>query len=522
MAEQVELEIVTTADSTSVSKLSSTMDNLRKVAYDVEKAFGYVKQAYNATVAVAQEYDQQVRDTMLATGGTAEETSKLIQVLDDLGVEYGTLKTALKIASKQGIEPNIESLARLSDAYLKLETPVERNQFLMKTFGRSGLDMARALEQGGASIRAMADSMEGGLILTQDNIAASEEYRKNVDNLSDAMKGLQVSIGNTAIPALNKYLEYNEKIQEVSKNTDLNFLEKQAQGFKLMWDYLTGAKNALTDVDSATRSYTAYALAATKAVEDNSEAEAENAKALEESKRVREETIKIIDGMNSAQLSATSAMQSNADSFNQKYQQINADMNLSDDERKAKLAELAAEHDKDTKKIILGMLEQRLAQGGLTTEELNFLLQKGQAWGIYSDTVVAEAKAAMAEVDALANKINGIPASRTFTLTVAQQGTISDFYSNMNMGGRGASGRATGGSVTAGTPYIVGERGQELFVPNQSGTIVPNNKLGGGSNININIVTPALIGSEGAARDALLPILRAGVRQLQSEGLLPL
>lgn len=39
--------------------------------------------------------------------------------------------------------------------------------------------------------------------------------------------------------------------------------------------------------------------------------------------------------------------------------------------------------------------------------------------------------------------------------------------------------RAAGGPVANRTPYIVGERGPELFVPNSSGTIVPNNQLGG-------------------------------------------
>jgi hypothetical protein len=39
-------------------------------------------------------------------------------------------------------------------------------------------------------------------------------------------------------------------------------------------------------------------------------------------------------------------------------------------------------------------------------------------------------------------------------------------------------GRAKGGSVSSRTPYMVGERGAELFVPRSSGTIVPNNKLG--------------------------------------------
>ena len=54
-------------------------------------------------------------------------------------------------------------------------------------------------------------------------------------------------------------------------------------------------------------------------------------------------------------------------------------------------------------------------------------------------------------------------------------------------------GKAIGGSVQAGKPYMVGERGAEMFVPNQSGSIIPNNQLsgGGGTTIvqNINVTT---------------------------------
>lgn len=40
-------------------------------------------------------------------------------------------------------------------------------------------------------------------------------------------------------------------------------------------------------------------------------------------------------------------------------------------------------------------------------------------------------------------------------------------------------GRANGGPVTAGMPYMVGERGPEMFVPRTSGNIVPNGGMGG-------------------------------------------
>jgi len=41
--------------------------------------------------------------------------------------------------------------------------------------------------------------------------------------------------------------------------------------------------------------------------------------------------------------------------------------------------------------------------------------------------------------------------------------------------------RAAGGPVSANSPYIVGEKGPELFMPGSSGSIVPNNALGGNS-----------------------------------------
>ena len=59
--------------------------------------------------------------------------------------------------------------------------------------------------------------------------------------------------------------------------------------------------------------------------------------------------------------------------------------------------------------------------------------------------------------------------------------------------------RANGGSVTGGKSYLVGERGAEMFVPNTSGTIVPNHALGGGGS-QINLTVNGAIDPEGTAR----------------------
>ena len=45
--------------------------------------------------------------------------------------------------------------------------------------------------------------------------------------------------------------------------------------------------------------------------------------------------------------------------------------------------------------------------------------------------------------------------------------------------------RALGGPVRGGTPYLVGERGAEVFVPRGAGTILPNGaRMGGGGTVN--------------------------------------
>jgi len=59
--------------------------------------------------------------------------------------------------------------------------------------------------------------------------------------------------------------------------------------------------------------------------------------------------------------------------------------------------------------------------------------------------------------------------------------------------GMSLPGKAAGGPVSAGSPYIVGEKGMELFIPRSAGTVVPNDQLsmmgnnGGNTSVNYTI-----------------------------------
>ena len=70
----------------------------------------------------------------------------------------------------------------------------------------------------------------------------------------------------------------------------------------------------------------------------------------------------------------------------------------------------------------------------------------------------------------------------------------------MMMGGGGGGGsfafpnphKASGGAVRKGQPYIVGERGPEVFVPNSSGQIQQNARGTGGGSVNVNFNIEAI------------------------------
>ena len=89
-----------------------------------------------------------------------------------------------------------------------------------------------------------------------------------------------------------------------------------------------------------------------------------------------------------------------------------------------------------------------------------------EAYDTILDGLVGDASNASVDitnVDTVLNRLNG----KTFTTTLDV--IINDLT--------GIPGRASGGSVLAGSPYIVGERGAEVYVPKQDGYVVPNDEL---------------------------------------------
>jgi phage-related minor tail protein len=78
--------------------------------------------------------------------------------------------------------------------------------------------------------------------------------------------------------------------------------------------------------------------------------------------------------------------------------------------------------------------------------------------------------------------------SAAFGLATGPNASNDGWFKNVY---QAAEPRATGGPVSAGNPYMVGERGPELFMPSGSGTIIPNNQMsnmGNTSNVTNNYI----------------------------------
>lgn len=122
------------------------------------------------------------------------------------------------------------------------------------------------------------------------------------------------------------------------------------------------------------------------------------------------------------------------------------------------------------------------AMTGSATEANNLADQLGLIPGTYTATVTANTTPAATAVSQLQTHLNNL-VSQPYRVKVT---------ADMPAGGGGllgsaTGGKATGGPVLAGQAYKVGERGPEIFVPPNSGNIVPNHHLGGGGETLVNV-----------------------------------
>ena len=485
------------------------------------------------SLKVTQEYAAQVRDLSLASGASAEESSRLLQVLDDFEISADDVTAATKALTKEGLAPTVETIAKLSDKYVTLNSAQDKNKFITENLGRGGLAWANALSQGGDALRSLNNDVSASLILTQENIDESEKYRLALDAWNDSVLALKISIGNGLLPLLTDMMTAGEVNSRAMKILEDNGNKYSLSQLRLGHVQEAGAAAALAqaraemDVANAIKS-------ADGVSNDEIATKEENLRLLKE----QEAAIKAVSAANTEMLGLVETMQSSEESYNETIKKLaeeRAALKANDiaglEANTQKVQENEAAHELANRKIILGLIERKLtADGILDDNELNWLLEKGQAWGIYSANVVAESKKAMDEASNLAGTVAKVtPVAGAIASTISSAAgtsktelkTVDESFLNTGDGGKAQldrlqksadsfstssmvnkindvtealnniptdivvnvtqtdttttsqpGGRAAGGEVYAGQPYTVGENGAERFVPSQNGRIL--------------------------------------------------
>lgn len=491
-----------------------------------KQAFAVLQSAINETVGVTVDYAKQVRDLSRTIGASAEESSKLIQAADDVQVSYQSLTVALQAAIRKGVEPTIEGIGKLADQYNAIQDPIARTKFLMDNFGRSGADLAPLMERGAAGIRELGDAAgAAGLVMSQEGVQAARDYEIALDNLEDQVLGMKVAIGQELIPPLTQSANLWTTLKQAVDTGAISLAEANLKMAEVALTGLT-AEEAIAElgmqIDAATAQLrymsggldyvTTSTVTATSATLDMAAAEAAARAAAEELTAQRQIQTEIV-------ALATEALKSQGATMLEVTlleQQLKA---IGDEHTATRLAlteavNLLVAQEKDG---IITRLELLSATEALMTGELSAIDVTGDLTGSFGRADSA-ARSAAGAADALTGALNAIP--RNIDVTITTHNVIVGAGGGGGLMGeqgeaRGGRARQHGGPVWPGGAFLVGERGPELFVPRESGAVLPNMSASAGSSIGS--LTINVIGTTDPRETANLVI-----RELRDRSLLPL
>lgn len=398
------------ADKETVAGLANIKSGLMQagaIAGSFVAAYYAVDKVLQATVGTFVDYAAQVREMSRLTGTSAEDTSRLIQMADDLTISYESLQKALWFAAKNGMDVNVNSLAALADQYVALGSASEKAEFLAKNFGKSGAEMGKMMELGSAGVKAMSASIEGNLILTEQGLKSAREYEMAIDSLSDSWYGFKVAAGNAITPSLVALLDKaNAEIAEEGGN-----LIQAEKGWRMLLGPIGLVWNAIDLFGNKTEDSTA-------AIDDNESAVNSVRGAYDDWASEMGAAQNELDELNSVVgttdfsglLDMTLNLQKGFDDFNQKQLDINQAMaetqaafaagQMTGEEFGAKMGELngqlaenAAAHEDWAKRTVFALVQTRLAaSGGIDSQEFAFLISLGEQMGIIDQSTATMAQ----------------------------------------------------------------------------------------------------------------------------------
>ncbi len=402
-ANKVNSSLSSVENSTKKTSISITdMRSAFQLAADAARIAGEV---WQNTAGVAVDLANDVRSLRDVTGQSAEESSRLIQVLDDYKITVEDADKATKKLASEGMEFNIETIARLSDEFLKLNPGVERTTFLYDNFGKSGDRFAEIMLQGGDAILAANEAISKNLVLSDKQLKAARDYEKALDNTNDAILAYKVAIGNELLPVVTEMAEVEARVVELMEE-GLNPYEARRQAAQELTISHMELMEGMKELNVVTEENTTVIEESSISIEDLSKANQDYLNTIGD-------VTKQIDDYNEKQEDLKSK---HAELLEEKQKLLDQGWWAESDAVQAindKLADNEAAQEKNasameeaTHRRMLAMLEEQLSIDGLDERESTFLLEQGKKWGIYSAEAIAEMDKIQKQIDAMERLID--------------------------------------------------------------------------------------------------------------------
>ena len=199
----VEVTANTAEAQTGLSGLKDAMKTGAIIAAGFTAAYLAVQKGIDATVGTFTRYADSVRTISQLTNTSAESTSRLIAVTGRYEIGTEDLTTASRKLATQGLSLTVDTIAKLSDQFLKLSTGAERQTFLTLNLGRASAQWTEILSQGSAAIMANNAAVNSGLILNEAALEKAHAYELANKDLANSFLALKMSIGQAITPTLS-------------------------------------------------------------------------------------------------------------------------------------------------------------------------------------------------------------------------------------------------------------------------------------------------------------------------------
>lgn len=459
---------------------------------------------------------------------TAAGTGEAKEAFKALGIEVKNADGSLKSSD--------EVFAAVADRFEGMEDGAGKTALAVRLFGKAGADLIPLLNQGSRGLADMKEEAEAlGVIVGGDLTKKSEEFNDNLTRLEESAGAFGISLANTVLPPLNNFV--TEMVAGIRAAGSLG------ESLKLFFTsnpFRNGQENlrAYNDELSAIERRLKFAIpeAERASLEANASALQKRIAYWKELERAR--ALATTSGM-SGRLDAKDlgpVVKTAAPGLADKGA-MEAARRAADEASKAMAAAAQAAYDNAAGAAAADAEIEKLRDhyidlvepAAKTMRELRAFEDLAPALGLTADQVERIRDAFREKIDveqygrplrSITEELKGqkdiardlgltfssafegaVISGKKFSEVIQSIGndiarllirkTITEPFGNFLaslipsiFGG----GLASGGPVNAGQAYLVGEQGPELFAPGRSGTIIPNNALGGGAQMTVNII----------------------------------